>query len=229
MPTEAEDIVENFLHPSLPQIEGIPSLASINELQIKLNANAASVQSDLGDSNLGLLYLAVTPAVYNTLSNTEFIEPVDPGQVPNVPAGTSSANATYIHRLFDEDRHVFRENHNIDRALKSQLIAAVDEMNIKSLCNHITRYAQVTTRRLLQHLFDTYGRHNLQDLKLNTERMNAPSDKHSPIEYLFEQIEDAVYVAATAHAPFNDNQIENTAYTLIAGTNAIEPSYREWR
>jgi len=229
MPTDTEAIVEKFPHPSLPRIEGIPSFTSINELQIKLNANAASVQSDLGNGNLGLLYLTVTPAVYTTLSDTAFIEPTNPGQVPNVPAGTSGANAMHIRRLFDEDRRVFREYHNTDRALKSQLIAAVDEMYLKALRNRITGYAQVTTRQLLQHLFDTYGRLNPQDLKMNSERMNTPYDIHSPIENLFEQIEDAVYIAATAHAPFNDNQIVNTAYTLIADTNAIELSCREWR
>ena len=57
MPTKAEAIVESFPHLSLLQIEGIPSFASINKLQIKLNAYVASVQLDLGDSNLGLLYL----------------------------------------------------------------------------------------------------------------------------------------------------------------------------
>jgi len=229
MPTDTESIVETFPHPTLPRIEGIPSFASINELQIKLNANAASVQSDLGDGNLGLLYLTVTPTVFNTLSDTAFVEPANPGQVPIVPAGTSTANAAHIRRLFDEDRRVFREYHNTDRALKSQLIATVDEMYIKALRNRVTGYAQVTTRQLLQHLFDTYGRLNPQDLKLNTDRMNVPYDIHSPIENLFEQIEDAVYIASTAHAPFNDNQIVNTAYTLIADTNSVEQSCREWR
>ena len=102
-------------------------------------------------------------------------------------------------------------------------------MYLNALRNRITGYAQVTTRQLLQHLFDTYGRLNPQVLKLNTEHMNTPYDIHSPIENLFEQIEDAVYVAATAHDPFNDDQIVNTAYTLITDINSIEPSCREWR
>ena len=229
MPTETEAIVETFPHPTLPKIEGIPTFASINDIHIKLNANAASIQSDLGNGRLGLLSLTVTNDVYNTLSDTPFIEPANPGQVPTVPAGTSSTAATHIRRLFDEDRRVFRQYHNTDRALKSQLIASVDEMYIKALRNRITGYAQTSTKQLLKHLYDTYGRLTPQDLKLNTETMNTPYDIHSPIENLFEQIKDAVYIASIAQAPFNPTQIVNTAYTLIADTNALELSCREWR
>ena len=109
MPTDTEAIVETFPHPTLPKIEGIPTFDSINDLQIKLNANAASIQSDLGKGRLGLLYLTVTADVYNNLSNTPFIEPANPGQVPIVPPGTNSSGASHIQRLFDEDRQVFRQ------------------------------------------------------------------------------------------------------------------------
>ena len=83
-------------------------------------------------------------------------------------------------------------------------------MYIKALHNRITGYAQISTKQLLQHLYDTYGRLNPQDLKLNTKTMNTPYDIHSPIENLFEQIKDAVYIASIAQAPFNPTQIVNT-------------------
>ena len=171
----------------------------------------------------------MTTNVYNNLSDTPFIEPANPGQVPIVPPGTNSSGASHIRRLFDEDPRVFRQYHNTNNALKSQLIASVDEMYIKALRNRITGYAQTTTKQLLQHLFDTYGRLTPQDLKLNTERMNTPYNINSPIENIFEQIEDAIYIASIAQALFNNNQILNTAYTLIAKTNALELTCREWR
>ena len=88
----------------------------------------------------------------DTLSNTKFIAPANPGQDPIVPAGTSTSAASHIRRLFDEDRGVFREYHNTDKALKSQLISAVDEMYIKTLQNRITGYAQVVVTTMLKRL-----------------------------------------------------------------------------
>ena len=99
--------METFPHPTLPKTEGIPTFACINDLHIKLNANAASIQSDLGNGRLGLLYLTVTDDVYNTLSDTPFIKPANPGQIPTVPAGSNSTAATHIQQLFDKDRQVF--------------------------------------------------------------------------------------------------------------------------
>ena len=146
MPTDTEVIVETFPHPTLSKIEGIPTFDSINDFQIKLNANAALIQSDLGNGRIGLLYLTVTTGIYNNLSDTPFIEPANPGQVPIVPPGTNATGATHIQRLFDEDRRVFQQYHNTNNALKSQLIASIDEMYIKALRNRITGYAQTTTK-----------------------------------------------------------------------------------
>jgi hypothetical protein len=47
--------VDGFPHPTIAPITGVPNYESINALNLQLNANAASVQSNLGDGLLGLL------------------------------------------------------------------------------------------------------------------------------------------------------------------------------
>ncbi len=92
MVAEMDPIAEVFPHPLLPPIIGIPIYESIAELHIQLNANAASVQSpNLGDGQLGLLPLTVSPKVYNMLSAVPFLAPLNPGTTPNIPAVTTAA------------------------------------------------------------------------------------------------------------------------------------------
>ena len=65
---DIDKIVEGFPHPNIHPIIGIPTYEGIAEIHIKLNSNAASVHSELGNGALELLAFTVTPAVYNTLA-----------------------------------------------------------------------------------------------------------------------------------------------------------------
>jgi hypothetical protein len=69
--------------PSL--IMGIPTYATIAEVNLKLSANAASVQSNLGNGQLGLLALTVSPKVYATFSAVPFIVCINPEPQPVIP------------------------------------------------------------------------------------------------------------------------------------------------
>ena len=73
MPTSTDKIVDGFPFPTIPPIVGTPTYNTIAEVDLKLNSNSASVQSNLGCGTLGLLQLTVSPAVYNTLSVTAFV------------------------------------------------------------------------------------------------------------------------------------------------------------
>ena len=69
MPDAIDTIVDSFPHPTLTAIEGIPSFATIRQIQVELNANASSIHSNLGDGQLGLLFLTVSQATYESLSD----------------------------------------------------------------------------------------------------------------------------------------------------------------
>jgi hypothetical protein len=58
-----DTIVDGFPHSTIPPVIGMPTFATIAKVNLKLNANAASVQSNLGDGTLGLLALTISPAV----------------------------------------------------------------------------------------------------------------------------------------------------------------------
>ena len=56
MPSSIEKIVDGFPFPTIDKIIGTPNYESIADIQLKLNSNAALVQSNLGCGTLGLLF-----------------------------------------------------------------------------------------------------------------------------------------------------------------------------
>ena len=59
MPTTIEKIVDGFPFPTILPIVGTPSYNTIAEVNLKLNSNFASIQSNLGCGTLGLIQLTV--------------------------------------------------------------------------------------------------------------------------------------------------------------------------
>ena len=55
MTSSTDKIVESLPYPTITSIIGQPGYDTIAEVHLKLNANAASVQSRLGDRTLRLL------------------------------------------------------------------------------------------------------------------------------------------------------------------------------
>jgi hypothetical protein len=107
MPSDAKKVVYGFPHPIIAPIVGVPTYESINALNLQLNANAASVQSNLGDGLLGLLYLTITPAEYNALSATELFPPENPGAAPTVPYAATDSQVATLLREHKADSNLF--------------------------------------------------------------------------------------------------------------------------
>jgi len=124
---------------------------------------------------------------------------------------------------------MFNEYIRTDKALKSQIILAVEDLYIKALKHRITGYANITTRAMLEHLYNSYGKMTPQDLQHLDENMKKPYDPHLPIENLFDQIENAKDLANAAGAPYADNQLLNTAYNLVFQSNVFKDTCRDWR
>jgi hypothetical protein len=122
MPSDVDHITDGFPHPTVMPITGVPTYESIAELNLQLNANAASVQSNLGDGLLGLLFLAISVAKYNTLSAVAFIAPVNPGTAAVIPAGATTAQISIRQRMHRDHLTLFCEYLATDKALKQQVI-----------------------------------------------------------------------------------------------------------
>ena len=171
MSPSVDDYINGFPHPNLPKMQGQPSYESIAELQRLLNSNAASVNTTLGDGQLGYLALTIAPAIYATHSQVAFVAPVNPGLLPIIPVNATVAATSELVRQHTESKRAWREYHDVDKALKQQLLGAVDDVYVRTLRNRLTGYSSTTVWQLLDHLLTTYGRITPTDLSHNDARM----------------------------------------------------------
>jgi hypothetical protein len=208
---------------------GIPTYESIAEINLKLNANAASVHFNLGDGAHGLLALTIDPAVYNTISPDPFVPPANPGANPVLPDNSTVAFIAELNRQHAASLRIWKEYLSTDKTLKQQLLAAIGNIYYRSLRNRITGYANVTTLTILCHLYDSYGKISPTNLIDNDTRMKAPYDPSQPIELLFDQFDDAIELAAAANAAYTGPQIVAYAYNTIIQTGLFTDACRDWR
>jgi hypothetical protein len=229
MPSLVDSIVEGFPFPTVNPIVGEPNYESIAALHQQLNANAASVQSHLGNGVLGLLYLTVSPAVYANLSAVPFLPPVNPGPTPIIPDRSTVPTTTTIRARFVEETDIFKQYSTTDKALKQLLVGAVDEMFIRSLQTKYLGYLNVSTRQILDHLYAQYARISASDLQDNDVTFKKPYDPNLPIETLFDQIENCIDFAAAGLSPYSTEQVTNNAYQLIFATGMFFDDCKIWK
>ena len=79
--TDIERIVEGFSHLIINLIIIIPTYNTLAEINLRLDANEESVNSELGHFQLGLLALTFTASIYMILEGVAFVPPLNPLQV----------------------------------------------------------------------------------------------------------------------------------------------------
>ena len=119
MATTAEKIVENFPHKTIQAIIGQSTYETLAIIHLILNTNAASVHSNRGNGQIGLIFLTLSGAVYATLSSTPFVPPVNPGQNPDMTLGVTGPQIAEIRRKHKEALDEFTTHSNTGKALKS--------------------------------------------------------------------------------------------------------------
>ena len=222
-----EDITNAFPTP-ITKITGEPNYEGLKNLKDQLKANAASIPTTLGGGTHGYLGLILSPAAYATIAATQFIEPIYPGQHPNIPAGTNAANTSTIVRRHTEDLRQWREFKNVNTVLKNQLLSALDDIYIRALKDCHVSYTNQTIRSILQHLFDNYS--NITPLKLedNNMKMRATWDPNSPFDCLVKQIEDGQDYADDSGQLYTAKQLLHITYTLVFKTGLYFEDCKTW-
>ena len=221
-----DEICSAFPHPEVPKIEGEPTLKALHNL---LKSNAASIPTNLGGGAHGHLGLVMAAATYTAVTGVAFNAPANPGGAPVIPAGATAAQTNALTRTFNADLKEYLEYDRTDKALKQQVLGAVDPMYVDSLRNMHTGFTAVSTLDIMTHLYDNYGQISTMDLDDNEKRMKTKYDPAHPMDVLFKQIDDSVEFAATGNAPFTARQIVNTAFLLVFATGAYKDECKAWK
>jgi hypothetical protein len=117
----------------------------------------------------------------------------------------------------------------VDKALKRQLIGAVEPIYLRAVMHPDTGYAMTTTRQLLDHLFRFYGLIKPHELEENDKKFKQAYDPNQPFETFVQQINEALGYAAAGGSPYSDSQTVTNAYNLLFQTGMFPDACREWR
>ena len=87
--------------------------------------------------------------------------------MPTVPGNVSVPQISKLYRVHKNNILLFRICNKADKALKVQLITAVDNCFIKTLRDQQFGYVNVTALKIITQLFATYRKISNSELKLN--------------------------------------------------------------
>jgi hypothetical protein len=224
---DASSVKNMFPHPNMlathaPGVE--PKYESIQAAMTQLNANAAAIPSNEGDSRLGHLALTIGVHAYTLISagNVPYIAPPPPAAAPRIPNNATAALISELRQQFVDGRKAFQTYQAVDAALKQQLLAATDDHFVLSLRDRTHGFALVQTRQIVEHLYTSYGKISSADLTANDERMRTNWVVTTPIECLFAQIADGAAYATAGHSTYIDTQLVRFGYNLVDATNPMK-------
>ena len=220
----------HFEKSELTPIRGEPTYPSLELLLKELKANALNVHSNLGGGTHGHLGLVISPASYAHISATPFNHPTFPGTAAVVPPGSTQHAARTIRLKFDKDLRVYHEVNNVDKALKQQIVRAIEPRYLDAVRNRTTNTITIPVYRVMEHLFNTYGevtpetfQQKEADIKSTTFDPNVDS-----IDTLYREIDELVDLSGHASIPMTPAQSVTIAYVILWRTTVLKHYLKTW-
>lgn len=222
-------IKEKMPYQSLTRIVGEPDYSSLYTLYKEVKANAASVHSDLGGGIHGHLGMVITPTSYTHLSATPWVDPVHPGSIVNIPAGTAQHQASHLRDVHNQALGLFQLADAVRTIITSQIKNAVEEDYLADEVNLTTGKFSSDLHTTIQNLFTEYGsvkpafvQEKLQELQ------NKHYDPAVPLAATFARIEALVDLAETAKIPYTLEQRLAIAISIIEKTGKFGSALKDW-
>jgi hypothetical protein len=150
-----------------------------------------------------------------------------PGRAPESTDGTAAQLSAARH-VWEEDVQTYRTCTSVQQALKKQIISVFEPMYLEILNANIVGYANITSRYMLDHLFETYGNITAVDLEINFEHMRWAWDSQQPVESLCKQIQDCVDYSEAGGVPIGPSQQINVGCKKIFATGHFMSACRRW-
>jgi hypothetical protein len=231
-PLSVSDIMALFPEKTIEKISSNnerPSWQTINTAQLKLNANALTIDSTVGGGTKGHLFLLTSVAAYTTLVGTAYVLPVNPGPLPNYPPAASAAAINAATLDHSNAMATFRTSRNVDTALRNMLLELVEPQFLAPLHHHITGFGALTAIQILNHLHTTYGTITREQMKENLQLFNSDWSPPTPIETLFQRFKDCRSFATIGGNEINDVTTVDTGYDIILRGGMHTSACTDWR
>eukprot|EP00978_Attheya_sp_CCMP212_P014158 scaffold35966_cov68-Attheya_sp.AAC.1 len=164
----------------------------------------------------------MTAAEYLAVAKVAFKVPINPTADP-VMVKASRLESSENLRLYELAKKDFRIYHDVDKALRNQLIAATPDTYLQELRDPDLGYANTSCLEIITHLRDTYGEIAQEDLDANQQRMTAKWHPPTPIEDLFEQLRAGAAFALEGGDTLPPASVVRLGYTILLQTAQAAP------
>jgi hypothetical protein len=216
-------VMASFPHPILPTVQGEPDYQTIHATRRFLQANSRAIDTHLGGGTLGHLGLIISDAAYSMIDPTMNEEPTllvtpnSPGRASAATDGTAAQISAACHQ-WEEDVQAYRTCTSAQQALKKQIISVFGPMYLDILNENMVWYDNISSRGMLDHLFETYGNITAVNLEINFEHMRRAWDPQQPVETLSKQIQDFADYSEAGGVLIGHPQQINVGYAKIFAT-----------
>ena len=117
--------------------------------------------------------------------------PPFPGAAALIPPNSTGPQIAAIECQFNKSMRQWSEYKNLTDAGKKFIQDGIDAMYLKGITDRNVSLANVTIRDILAFLFRNYGNITQYDIEENDKKLKEKWDANTPIEMLFDQLEDA--------------------------------------
>ena len=145
--SSVKGVFVDFLTPILPKIYGEPTIEGLIKIHILISGNTASVVSNHGGGQHGHLTMTMTAADYRAQTGFAFVPPHNPGDYPQ-SMGNAQEQALRTEK-FGQNQALFHKYISVERALKRQIVTAVEPVLLSSLVDQLTGFVQVSTLTMM--------------------------------------------------------------------------------
>ena len=230
MTTVNTDYTSSYFKYKTPTpIRGEPRNKSLKRLKLELQANASSIESDLGGGNYGYLGLVLTDQEYASIPHTQpFIAPRYP-QTLTIPRTAMPIQAMELKDQHQEQKRLYLECKNVEKAFLRHIQDAIEDKYLESLVDEYTNLLTGDVPTILEYLFYNYGKVQSEEVaKKEIEVMLMTWQPTDPLVLLTRPIENLQKLAIQAEIPFTDSQILEKGLTLIRATRDFEYALTQW-
>ena len=165
------------------------------------------------------------PLPFNT---PPFIDPPFPGPATIISPSSTGPQISAIEWQFNKTLRQWTKYKDLTNASKKFIQDGIHDMYLKGISDRNVGLANITIREILEFLFQNYGNITHYDIEENAKKLKEKWDANSPIEMLFDQIEDAQDFASATGQPYSNNQRLTMAYNLIYVTGLFFDDCKAW-
>ena len=185
--------------------------------------------STLGGGAHGLSGLLLTNAKYLRDTTHNWVDPIFPGQVPNMAGATTTAGREAITAQHSADVKQYNNAVVASASIRKIVSECIEDTYLQALKKPITGLSSISIRDIFLSLFKQHGKITSARVTTAIEEAQTPWDPATPIQILINKIQKAEDLSIAAEEPLSDKMMVRFGYEQVLRSAAFQDSMKAWR